>query len=87
MPNERPLVCHKLRTASLRLGLVLGAGGVGGVLPDLLDHGIIWSGRSAHLPCAIVGLSIVVGIVLWRGTHWALSGRFRVPRELVEVVE
>lgn len=82
-----PLVRRGMRSPSRFIGFVVGAGALGGVLPDLIDHGILLPGREAHFPLFLVGCAIVGSVVIWNGLDLALRRRFWVPRRLVEVVE
>lgn len=61
---------------------------IAGVFPDVISHGIIFTGRTGHTELAIVGLFLVVLSSMWFWFSWSLVRRYgNVANGTMEVVK
>lgn len=82
------IIHPEMRAHARFIGLGLFLAFCGGVLPDLISHGIILPERDGHLELAVIGAFLIASGLLWSGFSIALLRRFHhVGHGSLEMVE
>jgi hypothetical protein len=70
-----------MRSNAWTIGAAVCLAILGGVLPDLISHGVILAGRGGHFELAIIGAFLAAAGMFWFVLSYALVRRYGAASE------